>query len=280
MRTEEINLKDVWAVEQSILDGVADFCEENGLCYSLAYGTLLGAVRHGGFIPWDDDIDILMPREDYNRLMELWPQGAPEGLILDRCDLDPENNNTFSKIRKDHTTFLQFDKERNARHHKGVFIDIFPADRAPKNRFARKLQYVDFAMMLLFNRGYRSGNGGLIGLVERVLLWIVPKKKYHSLSLFFAKRGERWNGDRTAQVIVPITIGECKRYYPADLFDNMQMLPFHGKQYRAVRDTDTFLTIRYGDYRSLPPEEERTWKHPPLLIDFERNYEEIPENER
>ena len=280
MKKAEINLKDVWAVEQSILDGVAHFCEENGLRYSLAYGTLLGAVRHRGFIPWDDDIDLLMPREDYERLIALWPEHGPEGLILDRCDMDPENYNTFSKVRKDHTTFLQFDSERSAKHHKGVFIDIFPADRVPQKRIAQKLQYADFALMLLFNRGYTSGRKGAVGLAERILLRIVPRKKYHSLSRAFEKRGRRWNGDSRGEIIVPITIQECGRHYPADLFENLQLLPFQGKQYRALRDTDRFLTIRYGDYRSLPPEEDRTWKHPPLLIDYERNYEEIPENER
>lgn len=280
MRTEEIDMRDLWAVEQSILDQVADFCEAHNLKYSLAFGTLLGAVRHKGFIPWDDDVDIMMPREDYEKLMALWQQVAPAGIVLDRCELDPENCNVFSKVRKDHTTFLQFEYERSSAYHKGIFNDIFPADHVPDGKLARKLQYVDFAFMLLFNRGYPSGSKGIVGLGEKILLKVVPKRKQHAASLFFAKRGRRWNRKPTKQIVFPVTISNCKLYYPADLFDNLQMLPFQGKKYRAIRDTDTFLTIRYGDYKKLPPEEERIWKHPPLLIDFERNYEEIPENER
>lgn len=280
MKPAEINMKDVWAVEQSILDEISRFCEEHGLRYSLAYGTLLGAVRHKGFIPWDDDVDIMMPREDYDRLMELWPEAAPAGLILDRCDLDPENCNVFSKIRKDHTTFLQFESERDNAHHKGIFNDIFPAEHVPDGKLAKKLQFVDFAFMLLFNRGYTSGSKGIVGLGERVLLKLVPKKKYYSASRFFAKQGRRWNGKPTKQIVFPVTIRDCRRYYPADLFEHLEKIEFQGRTYLSFADADRFLTIRYGDYMRLPPEEDRVWKHPPMLIDYTRNYEELPEDQR
>ena len=280
MKPEEINMQDVWAVEQSILDEIARVCEENDLRYSLAYGTLLGAVRHKGFIPWDDDVDIMMPREDYEKLMELWPEVAPDGLILDRCDLDPENCNVFAKVRKDHSTFLQFPSEVRSDHHKGIFNDIFPADHVPKSRLAQKLQYLDFAFMLLFNRGYPSGSGGVIEAAERVLLRLVPKKRYYSISRFFGRRGRRWNSKPAAGLVYPVTIRDCKRYYPADLFDQLQKIPFHGQTYFAFAKAEEFLTIRYGDYLQLPPEEDRVWKHPPLLIDYTRNYEELPADER
>lgn len=281
MRPDEIRMEDVRAVEQSILDVVSRICEENGLRYSLTYGTLLGAVRHGGFIPWDDDVDISMPREDYEKLMALWPQVAPKELVLDRCDLDPENCNLFSKIRKDHTTFLQFENESGAKHHKGIFNDIFPADRVPNGRLARKLQFLDFSVMLLFNRGYVSGKKGLIGLGERLLLKLTPTKKYLSISSFFAKRSRRWNDDPSGMIIFPVTIRDCKRYYPANLYDNLQPIEFQGKIYQAYANAKEFLTIRYGDFMQLPPEEDQVWKHPPLLVDYSRNFEELsPEEQR
>ncbi len=280
MGPNEIHMEDVRAVEQSILDQVSRICEENGLRYSLTYGTLLGAVRHGGFIPWDDDIDISMPREDYEKLMTLWPRLAPDGLVLDRCDLDPENWNAFSKIRKNHTTFLQFDSEREASHHKGIFMDVFPADRVPDTALARKLQFLDFSLMLLYNRGYSSGSGGLVGIGERILLRLVPRKRYIALSQFFARRGRRWNNRPGGKLVFAVTIRDCKRYYPADLYDHLKKIPFHGGNYFAYASPDGFLRIRYGDYMQLPPKEEQIWKHPPLLIDYTRNYEELPERER
>ncbi len=103
--------KQLWITEQEILDVIDKVCVENGLRYSLGYGTLLGAVRHGGFIPWDDDIDVLMPREDYEGLIKIWPSAAPEGYLLETERMFDDYVNNFLKIRKDHTTYLQFEGE-------------------------------------------------------------------------------------------------------------------------------------------------------------------------
>ncbi len=275
MKQSDINMQDIWTAEQSILDEVSRVCEEHKLRYSLAYGTLLGAVRHKGFIPWDDDIDIMMPRADYEKLMELWPEVGHDEFVLDRCELDPENCNVFSKIRKDHTTFLQYEDEKYAVHHKGIYNDIFPADYVPNGKLSKMLQYIDFAFMLLFNRGYSSGSTGIVGLGEHVLLKLIPKKKYLPISRFFAKRGRRWNGKSTKQIVFPVTIRDCRRYYPADLFDHLEKIEFQGKKYFAFSKADEFLTIRYGDYMQLPPKEEQVWKHCPIIVDFNRNYEEL-----
>lgn len=116
----------IWATEQEILDVIHQVCTEHGLRYSLAYGTLLGAVRHKGFIPWDDDIDLMMPREDYEKLLVIWNQSAPKGYILQNTRTDSDFTQNFTKIRKDHTTFLQDEAERTKHYHKGIFVDIFP----------------------------------------------------------------------------------------------------------------------------------------------------------
>lgn len=102
----------IWATEQEILDVIHQVCTEHGLRYSLAYGTLIGAVRHKGFIPWDDDIDLMMPREDYEKLLVIWNQSAPKGYILQNTRTDSDFTQNFTKIRKDHTTFLQDEAER------------------------------------------------------------------------------------------------------------------------------------------------------------------------
>lgn len=119
--------RQIWATEQEILDVIHQVCTEYGLRYSLAYGTLIGAVRHKGFIPWDDDIDLIMPREDYEKLLAIWNEAAPKGYILQNTRTDPDFTQNFTKIRKDHTTFLQDESEREKHYHKGIFVDIFPA---------------------------------------------------------------------------------------------------------------------------------------------------------
>lgn len=277
---QSVNLEDIWKVEQEILDEIDRVCTENGLRYSLAYGTLLGAVRHGGFIPWDDDIDIMMPREDYDKLIKIWPVSAREGFILQDDTMHDDYVNNYAKVRRDHTTFLQFESERNSSYHTGIFVDIFPGDRVAPTGITRKLQYLAFAVNLLFNRGYTSGTGGVIGLAERVLLRVVPKKLYRRLSLFAGRRSRRWNNDHSRPIVFPNTMNCIKLLYPSDLFDHLDRKMFQGKMYSTFQDADRMLRIEFGDYMQLPPEEERVWRHHPILVDFERNYEEIMKEEK
>lgn len=271
----DVKLEEIWAQEQSILDAIDKVCKENDLRYSLAYGTLIGAVRHGGFIPWDDDIDVMMPREDYDKLKEIWADVAHEGFILQDEDKIETLENNFTKIRKDHTTFLQFESERAIERHKGFFVDIFPCDRKAPGKIRSILQYVLFAVNLLFNRGYVSGTGGIVGFVEKLLLKIVRKKNYRRISIWAGRRSRRWNRFTQNAYVCPCTIRDCKVFYPADMFEEMQTVSFNGKEYSAVKDIDTVLRVQYGDYMQLPPEEERVWKHHPILVDFEHNYEEL-----
>lgn len=270
----------LWDIEQEILDAIARFCSHNNLKYSLAYGTLLGAVRHKGFIPWDDDVDIMMPREDYDKFKLLWKQDPPKGFILQDEDEEDKYENNFMKIRKDHTTFLQFEGERKNSRHKGIFVDVFPGDRQAPNRLLQLIQKSEFVLSLLYNRGYTSTEKGIRALFEKAMLGMVPKRFHRRFSIWLGKRGRRWNSNINNPIIFPVTIRSCKKLYPADLFENTQEIEFRGRQYSAIHDTDKYLSIAYGDYMKLPPENERVWKHHPIILDFNRNYEELSEKER
>ena len=274
MSNIEQKIEQVWKVEQEILDVIHSVCTEHGLRYSLAYGTLIGAVRHGGFIPWDDDIDLVMPREDYEKLLSIWNDAAPEGYILQNIRTNPDYTNTFSKIRKNHTTFLQDDAEREKEYHKGVFVDIFPGDRVAPGKLPRMMQYVACAINLLYTRGYSSGSAGVIGMVERILL-AMPKGVRPAMRNATEKFIRRWNGREELQWFFPSTIVAARKYHAATLFEEQKQIQYCGKQYWCVADYDAFLRVEYGDYMQLPPEEERVWKHHPILIDFEHNYEEL-----
>lgn len=269
-----MKMDEVWKAEQEILDVFHRVCTKNNLKYSLAYGTLLGAVRHGGFIPWDDDIDIMMPREDYEKLLQVWSREATDGYILQNYNTDDDYTNNFAKIRKNHTTFIQTEEEKTKSYHKGIFIDIFPGDRVPNGKIKGLVQYMACAVNLLYSRGYTSGAGGIMGKAERLLLSVKSdtRKSWRTKAESII-RG--WNKQSNTPYIFACTIECCKKYYPSDMFDEMSYITFQGKQYLAVKDVDTVLTIEYGDYMQLPPENERKWKHHPVLIDFERNYEEI-----
>ncbi len=270
----------LWDIEQEILDAIARFCSHNNLKYSLAYGTLLGAVRHKGFIPWDDDVDIMMPREDYDKFKQLWLQDPPHGFILQDEGSGSDYANNFIKIRKDHTTFLQFESDRKCSYHLGIYLDIFPTDRRAPGKLTRKLQQLDFMLCLLYNRGYTSRIKSSSVVFESFLLNIVPKKLYRKLSMWFGKKSRRWNYLQDNELIFPATAGSCRKLYPADLFNNCERIEFRGKEYDAVRDKDKYLSIAYGNYMELPPASERIWKHHPIILSFDCNYDELKLSEK
>lgn len=277
-QAEKMIQQELWRTEQEILDVIHKICVGHNLRYSLAYGTLLGAVRHKGFIPWDDDIDIIMPRNDYEKLLSIWNAVAPQGYILQNTRTDPDFSQNFSKIRKDHTTFLQDESERAKQYHKGIFVDIFPGDRVAPNRLGRKIQYIACAINLLYCRGHKSGSKGIIGMVESILLQ-TPENNFAPRREKAEKWIRRWNDNNELQYLFPNTITWCKKHYPVDMFDTMGEIEFNGKRYMCVEDYDAILKLDYGNYMQLPPEKDRVWKHHPILIDFTRNYEELSEDE-
>lgn len=260
--------------EMEIMDVVHDFCKEHNLKYSLAYGTLLGAVRHKGFIPWDDDMDICMPRNDYDKFIELWGKNPPNGFILQYKDNSPEFSQNFVKIRKDHTAFIYFEEEKQFQYHKGIFVDIFPGDNVPDGSIARKVQFCFTAIMLLFYREFTSGSTGIIGKIEKVLLSF-PKRFYPSIRKWAERQIKHWNTKKTKQIVFGSTIRDASLYYDSSIFNNLNEFSFEDRHYYGFADYDEVLKVEYGSYMELPPEEERVLKHQPYMVDFMHNYEEL-----
>ena len=273
------NLKQLQNTELEILEIVDCFCRNHNIDYSLTYGTLIGAVRHKGFIPWDDDIDLMMSRTNYDRFIRTWEKDPPDGYFLQTDETDSLYGNNFLKIRKKGTTFIQTEGEKSCPYHTGIFIDIFPVDRVAPPGSKREIQYLFCQISMLMTRNHSSGKKGLSGFIEKVLLGL-PNPVKKKIKRIAYKQKVKWNDSDLKGLLLfwNGTIYGAKTYFESDLFDNYIELPFEGRSFKAFQCYDSFLRGYFGDYMQMPPENQRVTHHP-IVVDFEREYWQIVKDE-
>lgn len=247
-------------------------CRELDVPYVLFAGTMLGAVRHQGFIPWDDDIDVMLFREDYERFLK----EAPGLLNHDDFYLQQEFSEHwpmyFSKLRKNGTTCLEKFHPKDKMIHQGISMDIFACDYAAKNSVARKLQFFASKVVIaksLDRRGYDTDS--IIKKCVMLLCRLLPTKPF----LHLTQRGEKSSN------WVHSFLGGSSRYtksvYPKEWFAQRTELRFEDGVYPVSLHYDAMLRQLYGDYTILPPIEQRNIKRHAILVDLERSYEEYAE---
>lgn len=261
--------------ELEILQVIDDFCKKHNIRYSLYAGTLLGAVRHQGFIPWDDDLDICMERADYDRFVRLWEEEKPVGYVLMNKETAPGFDQSFTKIRKEHTTFLQKNWEIG-QFHTGIFVDVFPVDRIPDGRIKRLWYRFVCLCYLIFTREFIPPKGSwLQKLTANALLFCIRGESRSRLRKKLLRRLTKYNQDKSLSMIMTETKAAVSRILPSDLMDVFITMPFEGRECMCTAQWEAFLEIKYGDYMTLPPESGREWTHHPILLDFEHDYEEL-----
>lgn len=253
-------------------------CNRNDIDYFLIAGTLLGAVRHKGFIPWDDDLDIGMLRSDYDRFIECAARELPDDYFLQTFGTDPAMGLPFAKIRKNGTRCV----ERNSSSvgwHQGVFLDIFPLDNVPDGLVSRKLHSMEIYVwkrLLLCRVGFdllAYGRSFAKLVLYKAILY--PVSNLFSRN-FLARRIERsmcrHNGKATKLIVAAggaygYTRESINRSWVAELTN----LEFEGHQFRCPKAYEHYLTNLYHDYMSLPPPEKRTGGHQIVEIDLGYN---------
>ncbi len=257
--------------EIEILNYVVDICEKNNLKYHLDFGTLLGAVRHKGFIPWDDDIDISMPRCDYDKFIKICAlMNSNSDFFLQTSDTDSNYYQFFAKMRKNNTTFLEKDAEY-LKYNKGIYIDIFPVDSTPEIGIMFKIK---FSLSVIINK-----------------FCVLVKNPFPYLPLFFAKivylffypcKARYFN--KIIYLLIKNT-EENNFYFCLDNGMNFNAIfdkdilreridhEFEGKKYKIPLSFDIYLTALYGDYLKLPPLYLRTNPHTAIIIDSEKGYD-------
>ena len=259
--------------ELDILKAVADVCDELGLTYFLSFGTLLGAVRHGGFIPWDDDIDIAMPYTDYQKFLAYGQESLGNLFFVQNMETEPDFNFSFTKVRLNGTTCMNsYQDHWNV--HQGIWIDVFPIVPLRGKidfKLSRKVFslcnffQLDHGLKYYYDDYYKLVGGFGIALLR--LFYKIPiqtRAKWHKIIV--QKMCTRKN--RKCRSVLA---GNITTFYSEDVFSEKDTILFEGIPFSAPKETDKYLRITYGDYMQLPPEEKRRG-HIMNIVDLEHDY--------
>lgn len=264
----------------SIFKCFAKICKENNLRYCLAGGSCLGTLRHQGFIPWDDDLDVYMPRDDYERLWNLMNGKTIEGhYLLCRTSEDKNYHHRVMQLVDVNTTFIHSRcKDEDIEH--GIYIDIIPLDACPDGKFQRFLQICNAVIFSICNIQCKPEyNGGkmtaLMTLGTNILLSLIrsPKARYRVWKAA-ERRMTRYRWENCSHVkCITSTLHELLTPFPKEYFcfgDRRAL--FEDTEAIIPKNAEAYCKKMYGDYMALPPEEKRIVKHRTEYIDLENNY--------
>lgn len=272
---KKIEIEELKQIQLKILNVVTSFCEEHDINYWLNCGTLLGAIRHKGYIPWDDDIDLGMLRSDYDKFMKLFNE-KNERYKAYSIENNPQFLYPFIKVL-DTSTVLYEPDEKGFKS--SVNIDIFVYDNAPDDDKKVKKMY----QKRDYYRALNNIRGRLFYSKDRPLLHIVKKCLYPFLLIFpppyfckkMIKNSKKFEKEQTKRIgnFTAVTKLVCDK----ELFSEFIYVEFENKLYKAPREYDIWLKLFYGDYMQLPPKEKQVAHHSFIAynIEEENDNEEI-----
>lgn len=254
---KEIHIDELKGLQLEILDYVDHFCRTHNIKYSLCGGTMLGAIRHGGYIPWDDDIDIQLMRAEYDKLIEVWNR-YEHPYVFHTLKYGNSCGFAFGKISNPKTVMVDVGQS-----YMGVNIDVFPIDDViDESDFQTRRHKV----MRLYDMEERKRR-----YYKNISFIKLAKKYFWKFVLCYRSRLSiaeeisniaQMNNGKNAKYIFEIIDGRgYKSYYPKSVSDTYTDVTFENKKYMAFRDYDKYLTSIFGDYMELPPVEKRVSHH-------------------
>ncbi len=262
----ELDLSTIQQVEIDILKKIDKICKENNLSYSLSEGTAIGAVRHRGFIPWDDDIDIIMLRKDYDKLKEIMTTNEYTDIKYISCETQEDCWNLFAKVVDLRTEA----KEIGVRPTKdyGVFVDIFPIDNLPNDERERK-RYIYKLNILrkihsikLYKKQISKSKKNLI--IKNIIALFLKPINLRKLVIKINKLMQKYKNVENCKYVGSICTGitlKKKKIYEKDFFDSKIYINFEDAKFMIISNYDKYLKDVYGNYMKLPPKEKQVSDH-------------------
>lgn len=240
------------------------FCVRNDIKYTLGYGTMLGAVRHKGFIPWDDDIDVIMPRPDYQRFIKEFRDTNHAQFRVRALDTDPSYEHPFAKVENCDTKVVEF---AEGAYDIGINIDVFPLDGVPSqsDEFEKHFRSVRFYQRAWVVKNVKSDYRNrrllrslmLTGL--KCLLCFASRRK---LADAIEAKITRYDFDQCETLMIICFEGTRRKHRAKkEWFNSIGEIEFEGEMFKGLNQQDEYLTMQYGDYMQLPPEEDRVTHH-------------------
>lgn len=259
-----------------MLKNIDRICKKYDIKYMLFAGTALGAVRHGGFIPWDDDLDVVMMRPEYERFLSVAEKELDTDVYYLQCEFSEHWPMFFSKLRKNNTACIERTHPKDIKQHQGIYVDIFPCDNLADNILKRKLQFIASKLVIakcLNARGYITKS-----LVKKLFILLAapfPIKKLHEFVL---------NRQDADSAMVHSFFAASSKYkksiFPRRWLTESVLIGFEDASFPVSSHYTELLTRLYGDYMTLPPAAQREKKVHGEIVDLHNSYEKYIELQR
>lgn len=248
-------------------------CREHGIVYYIMGGTALGAVRHGGFIPWDDDLDIFMTPDQYKKFKTVFENSNSEQFILQEWRTEKKYLE-YAKIRMNGTTFIEENfKERKDMHH-GIYVDIMILHKVPENKFIQKIVYYESKFVTLYGLSQRNWKPKSKSqeVVLKSLRFMPCKPMARIAYSHIYRYDNRKDNYKYCYWITPAKFRNG--LFDKTFFEKPIDIPFEDTKLLGSEKIKEYLEYRYGDYMKLPSEEQRKAAVHAYVFDTEKNYTE------
>ena len=267
------DMKRLQRLQLEILLEIRRVCDLRGITFYIMNGTCLGAVRHKGFIPWDDDVDIGMHIKDFERFIQC-QNDFQDKFFIQSADTDRDFKLMIARVRMNGTTLI----EKSFAHldiHQGIFVDIYPLFGYPTNKAAAKIRSLESILYRILLSGETPQNHGIsVKIVGNALLALYygEKRKRTVKKLYARLKGEREDSEKVAFLFGMDVSLFYTIEYQRSWFEKPSIVIFEGYEMPAPTDWDSYLRTRYNDYMKLPPKEKRMAHHGYRLVDLDHSY--------